>query len=376
MWKIFTYSIQALAGIVLLLGLPLLGVKCFHVGDISYYLQFPPRTDSVEHIPFNPYVFWGLTAFILVALLPFFYRAISVLPHTGKIKSENKALFPWWGYLAVAIGAFAWFLAWTRFSWTLSLRLSAFPLLWVAYILFVNALSYRRKGGCLLLDKPLYLGVLFPVSALFWWFFEYLNRFVQNWYYVNTEMFSTPEYIFYATICFSTVLPAVLSSGELLQTFSIFPRAFGRMFRISPVNPRFLAFASLLLAGAGLFFIGVYPNYLFPLLWICPLIVIVSLLTLWEDVHLLSSLAQGDWSRIMSMALAALLCGFFWEMWNFYSLYKWEYSIPFVHRYQLFEMPVLGYAGYLPFGLECAVIGDLILKFLNRRTRARLSGKH
>ncbi len=26
----------------------------------------------------------------------------------------------------------------------------------------------------------------------------------------------------------------------------------------------------------------------------------------------------------------------------------------------IFEMPALGYAGYLPFGLECAVIGELI----------------
>jgi hypothetical protein len=51
-------------------------------------------------------------------------------------------------------------------------------------------------------------------------------------------------------------------------------------------------------------------------------------------------------------------------MWNYFSLAKWEYSIPFVHRYQIFEMPLLGYAGYLPFGLECAVIGSMLARVL------------
>jgi hypothetical protein len=29
-----------------------------------------------------------------------------------------------------------------------------------------------------------------------------------------------------------------------------------------------------------------------------------------------------------------------------------------VDRFPVFEMPLLGYAGYLPFGLEIALIGD------------------
>jgi hypothetical protein len=49
-------------------------------------------------------------------------------------------------------------------------------------------------------------------------------------------------------------------------------------------------------------------------------------------------------------------------MWNFYSLAKWTYHVPFVQRFEIFEMPILGYAGYLPFGLECAVISELVLK--------------
>ena len=31
----------------------------------------------------------------------------------------------------------------------------------------------------------------------------------------------------------------------------------------------------------------------------------------------------------------------------------WVYSIPYVNVHHLFEMPLLGYLGYLPFGVYC-----------------------
>ncbi|MCX5879514.1 MAG: hypothetical protein NTY44_10440 [Deltaproteobacteria bacterium] len=65
---------------------------------------------------------------------------------------------------------------------------------------------------------------------------------------------------------------------------------------------------------------------------------------------------------MLTSELAALLCGLFWEMWNFYSLAKWVYHVPFVQRFHLFEMPLLGYAGYLPFGMECLVVAEMVLK--------------
>jgi hypothetical protein len=36
--------------------------------------------------------------------------------------------------------------------------------------------------------------------------------------------------------------------------------------------------------------------------------------------------------------------------------------VQFVNRFHVFEMPILGYAGYLPFGVECAVIADAIMR--------------
>ncbi|MGD8764305.1 MAG: hypothetical protein PVG87_18510, partial [Desulfobacteraceae bacterium] len=127
-----------------------------------------------------------------------------------------------------------------------------------------------------------------------------------------------------------------------------------------------IAAGILAISAMGLAGIGVWPNYLFALLWVSPLLIIISLQTLMGEPTIVDQMATGDWRLVFSSVLAALICGGFWEMWNFYSLAKWEYSIPFVHCCEIFEMPLLGYAGYLPFGLECAVVGDMLDRMWQR----------
>ncbi len=70
----------------------------------------------------------------------------------------------------------------------------------------------------------------------------------------------------------------------------------------------------------------------------------------------------GDYTLVAAYGLAALCCGFFWELFNYHSLARWQYAIPYVQVFHLFEMPILGYAGYLPFGLVSALIIDLIME--------------
>jgi hypothetical protein len=204
---------------------------------------------------------------------------------------------------------------------------------------------------------------------MFWWFFEYLNRFVQNWYYIGPP-FRPWAYFWYATLPFSTVLPAVLSTSEWLMPSAWIQAGFWSMPPVPAVESRPIAIAVMATAAAGLVMIGIWPSVIFPLLWLAPLLLVGSLQILMGEHQIFSEMAAGDWRRAVSVAAAALLCGFFWEMWNLYSLAKWEYSIPLVHRFQLFEMPILGYAGYLPFGLECLVVGDLLKGVIEPETSA------
>ena len=277
-----------------------------------------------------------------------------------------------------------------------------FTPLWIGFILVVNAFTARRTGRCLMLSRTRLFFLLFPVSAGFWWSFEYLNRFVGNWRYVGVTEFGAAEYFLFATLPFSTILPAVLSTRELLLSYPRFEGAFREWRPLSPAPPHLelradgvppmdvakgairaprrrgtpaagrtggtrpgaIALAALFLSCAGLVTVGIAPDVAFPLVWVAPPTLLISLAALRGEPHTLSGIASGDWRAAASSVLAALLCGFFWEMWNFGNSAKWVYAIPYVDALHVFEMPLLGYAGYLPFGVLCAGIGDLVVGFV------------
>ena len=170
-----------------------------------------PESFTIFSIPMKPGVsslswsVWGIVALLIaMTLAPFLWRvsrhAISRDHH-----SPHRLSLPWWGWLAILWTATAWALAWTRFSWFTPFQPHTFPLLWFGYIVTLNALTYQRSKHCLLLNDPRLLGSLFLLSAGFWWAFEYLNQFVQNWHYVNVPDTSDWENAF-----FGRVRPALL----------------------------------------------------------------------------------------------------------------------------------------------------------------------
>jgi hypothetical protein len=344
----------------MLFGLPILGVALAGK-PLEQFLEFPPITRYVNHPPFS----WGYftSGFFILAILlaPVLFRALRY-EKTRQSDSVGRGMgrFPWWGFAALAGGVTSWVLAWTRFSWFESLQIHTFTPLWVSYIIFVNAYTYKRSGKCMLTSNRTYFFVLFPASMVFWWVFEYLNRFVQNWYYLGGTGLTASEYILYASISFSTVLPAVLSTRDLLLTFPFFRECFTDYIVVRPSYPKIFACIAFLITAIGLASLGTEPEYTYSLLWVSPLITIVSLQTVFGETHVLTGIRDGDWTLVISSSVAALICGFFWEMWNFHSLSKWIYSIPYVHRFMIFEMPILGYAGYLPFGILCLAAGKII----------------
>lgn len=348
---------------VLLAGLPLVGILAAGK-NVSRYCEFPPLTRYVAHAPFS----WPLfVAFVLlVAMVAGVFLVQMSRGGAGQANTTTTAspALPWWAWLGLLLLTTGWVLAWNRFPWFAALQPHTFLPLWLGFILVVNGLTTMRTGTCLLTCRPAYFLALFPLSALFWWFFEYLNRFVQNWYYVGIEDFSPLAYIIHASLCFATVLPAVLSTEELLASF---PRLSGPLAASWPVpcrGGRYPALAVFALSALGLAGIGLRPDYLFPLLWLSPLLLVVTLQKMTGRVTILAPLCRGDWRPLWLPALAALCCGFCWELWNFKSCAHWEYSIPFVQKFHIFAMPVAGYLGYLPFGLECKAVGALLAEYL------------
>lgn len=353
-WILFLFIFPAM-----LIGLmPLAGVF-FSGRSIIPYIEFPPKPMVLSHAPFSLAVFLLILLFVIVVLAPFIIQGIQY-PHKKRL-SRKAVPFPWWGYASVLSLLCFWSLAWTRFDGFNAVQHHTFFPLWLSWIFCVNALIHRKTGSCPLTRMPFRFLCLFQVSAVFWWVFEYLNRFVGNWVYTGSQ-YPPWTYFFLATLSFSTVLPAVESMKSYLLTFNFFKNAFHTMKRFSLFESKVFALFLLFVSCLSLFMIATLPDPLFFTIWISPLFIFVSFRVLFNQSHILSGIQKGNFTLIITYAAAALICGFFWEMFNIYSLAKWHYSIPYVQVLHLFEMPILGYAGYLPFGLECALIIDLITK--------------
>lgn len=263
-------------------------------------------------------------------------------------QSRDRGRDPGWpvrGWLGLALVAVAWPANWLLPG--LRTHLLFFPL-WLGYILIVDALVARARGSSLWSrDRPGFV-VLFLVSVPIWWLFELANQRLGNWIYPARAEFTDLEYFLWASLCFSTVVPAVFETAELVAAGSWAARL-RRGPRLPDSRP---ALAGYLAAGVVMVLLLVlWPRYAFPLVWLAPLFLAEPLCVARGRPALLAGLARGDWRPAAALALAALVCGFWWELWNFWSWPKWIYDIPFVGFLHVFEMPLLGYLGYLPFGM-------------------------
>jgi len=347
---------------LLLFCLPLMGVW-LSGEEILPYLTLPPGTEHVPAAPFSWAAFVFLAAAIVLCLAPFLLHLFRSQKNIERYKAPSPGGLPWWGRVGLVVFLFSWLLAWTRFPWFERFQACTFEPLWLSYILVVNALTHKRTGGCMLTKAPVTLLSLFVMSAVFWWFFEYLNRFVGNWSYHNGPGVLSALNV-HASVSFSTVLPGVTSTCDLIGTFPRIRAGMDRFVKVDASSQPLAPWLVLLFSCTVLAGIGVWPDLLFPALWVAPLLLILSVQAIAGYPTILSPLKTGDWSRMWLMVVSALVCGFFWEMWNFFSLAHWEYAIPYVGRFHIFEMPLLGYAGYFPFGLECAVIADCVRRVL------------
>ena len=102
-------------------------------------------------------------------------------------------------------------------------------------------------------------------------------------------------------------------------------------------------------------FVSLLPNQFFFAIWAGPIMIQASALSLGGAWTPFTPIAKGNWGPVLLMAVASLLTGIWWEFWNNWSApsnpHFWQYDVPFVNVLHVFEMPLLGYLGYLPFGV-------------------------
>ena len=355
----FFWLWRMLAYLSIFIMSPLAGVWLVNK-PLSPYLAFPPIPVPTQSLPFSWVAFLSITIIVVIGVTPFVIR-IMCSDIEPEVERRIALPFPLWGWLGVVIMLIFWIIAWNRFTLFESLQKFTFTPLWVGYILVINALTFRRSGRSSLLDRTSCFLLLFPISAVFWWSFEYINRFVDNWYYLGISEFGPWSYFFFATLPFATVLPAVLSTAEWLNTFPRLSAGLDRFPSLTLAAPRMWSWFLISVSMTGLIALAVWPDQLFCLVWLVPLTLICGLQLSTEHPPLINEITAGDWRRVWRLALAGLICGLFWEMWNTHSLAHWKYSVPYVQSFKIFEMPLLGYVGYLPFGIICGLFADFIM---------------
>ena len=271
-----------------------------------------------------------------------------------RLTRHEQASWPARGWVGLILVAVCWPLNWLLPGVRTAYLFSP---LWLGYILVVDALVQRRTGNSLWTRSRKNFVLLFLVSAPVWWLFELINLRTANWEYLGRNLFSAVQFNVLSTISFSIVVPAVFETAQLMRSFHWIER-----FASWPLIP------ATRTVFIGLFIIGltmlttmlVWPKVFYPFAW-TSLVFIFEPINYWTGrPHFLEELRHGDWRTVISLSLGALVCGLFWEMWNYYSFPKWVYHVPRLGFSHIFEMPLLGYGGYVPFALELYALKNFL----------------
>jgi hypothetical protein len=218
-----------------------------------------------------------------------------------------------------------------------------FDLVWSGFILAADAVVWARAGRSLLHGGGWRVLAMFALSAPFWWAFEVANWRLENWRYVGEHLFTGPARMPLKTLSFLFVLPALAESRDLLRSFVRFPHP-----PAIPL-PSWTATALVGLGLACLPLLYLFPDQAFPLVWLAPLAVLDAVAELRGRTSIIGLVRRGRAGPVVLLAVAGLGTGILWEMWNWGALPFWQYRIPYVGFFPVFEMPVLGYLGYPPF---------------------------
>jgi len=238
------------------------------------------------------------------------------------------------------------------------------PIVWTGYLLLVGALVRSLGGapGAKATDSqsvPLYSKWLAFWSVPLWLIFEAYNLRLRNWTYVGLPANPLVRGIGYVW-AFATIWPAIVVTAHFLRALGLFanqtePRRACKPSTVAAIfltGLIFLLFPVLTPARVG--------SYLFGMVWIGFVLLLDPLNYWWRGRSLLREWEAGDSSTLLSFLAAGWVCGILWEFWNFWSVARWLYIFPILQNWKVFEMPILGYVGFLPFAVECLVMYEFL----------------
>ena len=260
--------------------------------------------------------------------------------------------FPAYGWVGLASLAIA---EWLMFRGVEPVATFFTPIAWTAYALIADAAVFAIRGHSRLRDAPAQFARLALLSIPLWLIFEAYNLRLANWTYVGGMPLSLPTRWFGYGWAFATIWPGIFLTADLIESFGWWA-APSRPILFSRAAQNAFIIAGAILLLAPIILPRSLGSFLFGAVW-------VGFVFLLDPINLRlglpsfeADLASGHAGRFFSFLLSGWVCGWLWEFWNFWAASKWNYIFPIMQRDKIFEMPVLGYVGFLPFALECFVM--------------------
>jgi len=215
----------------------------------------------------------------------------------------------------------------------------------LSYLLLINKLIKITSGKSPLATQLKYYLAGGGAGMLLCWLLSYLNLFVASW---STEL-NGSGILF--SILFSLLAPAVLLTRALLGSLQGLLKFLARGIPVPKLNTEKLTFGLLPVALFGLLGGAAWPAYLFWLLWLSPLLLLVSLQLLWQESTVFDRLSTGDWGRVICATLAGLIVG---------NITVYTYQAAAGSLVSNLNNPFFAQAGFALFGLLCLQLGDVV----------------
>ncbi len=267
------YLLTAIGGIFFL---PYVGGWIAFDGNFGPDFFDFPALKAPEKAPFNLLIF-GIAALIFATvLLIYLFPGLAGFKKSGLSdpKRLKRVLLPVWFW----IGLFTWgitlFVLWGKFNaprWLLNW--AALPLYWGFTLMLDGWVYVRNEGKSLISRSARELIAIGTASISGWLLFEYLNFFVDdNWIYPAGNLIDDDEFVIYAVLGSSGLMPMCVELYYLLTTSRLFKNRFshGPIVRLS----NWAGTIILVISFLSLFAVSFFPDLLFGCLWVTPLCIL------------------------------------------------------------------------------------------------------
>jgi len=254
----------------------------------------------------------------------------------------------WWLWLGLGVIAASVALALAGVGWAAQ---NLTPLGWTGVVLAVDG-ALARGGRSWLRDTPGELALMAVISIPSWLLFEFYDR-PRFWSASGPELWwhytGLPPWplrgLGYAW-SFATITPAVLLLAQLLEPAMVRAAGRGAGGRVPAELGLGLTMVGAILASVPL----IWPSEYFAAdVWLAWPLLLDPVNHRLGRPSVLGDLEAGRRSRALALVATGVACGVVWESFNWVASGRWSYTVPFLGSLKLYEMPVLGFLGFVPF---------------------------